>query len=124
MAVITTAAAWGQIVSTTGSEHSGPPGAAAWGQVAGMDLEYGGLGTLAGLTEVQTGPNTLVPLGKCKVWILDQAGGYLVRQVMSDANGVYSVPYLNATKVYLAIAFDPSGQYDVAATRSLQVTTS
>lgn len=84
---------------------------------------YTGPGTINGSTELQTGPNAFVPLGHCKVRIHEQASGHVVGVVWSDAGGAYVLPYVDPAYTYYAVAFDPAGQYDLAATRSLQVTT-
>jgi hypothetical protein len=92
------------------------------GSDAARDMEFGGAGTIIGLTEVQTGPSTYTAIGHCRVRIYDQKGGGLVREVWSDLAGHYTVPLINPRVEYFAVAFDPAGLYDATATRNLQVT--
>lgn len=80
-----------------------------------------GLGTITGVAKVQTGPSTYTILGGCKVLICEHPSGSVVGVAFSNSAGVYSLPLVDPTREYYAAAFDPAGQYDMAATRSLQV---
>lgn len=87
-----------------------------------VDNRFGGSGTVSGVTERQTGPASFVAVGYAAVWVYDQATGIRVAVTTSGADGTYSVSGLNPGRTYYAIAWDPGGVYDLAATRNLPLT--
>ncbi len=84
--------------------------------------DYNGLGTLTGTTRVQTGPTTFTIVPNCKVLVFDRTTNRPIRETTSDASGNYTVSGLNPAGSYLGMAIDPTGTYDLTASRNQQVT--
>lgn len=94
------------------------------GKPAGrVNLDFAGAGAINGVTQVQTGPTTILALGNCDVLLFDRQTQRLVARTRSNASGLYTFINLNPARAYYATAFDPSGQYDAVSTQNLQVIT-
>lgn len=121
MAVINGGTSLGGVFMYNAAAIPGPPG--SWCVNAAprtRDFEYGGAGTITGTTEAQTSASTSVPVGNCRVWLVDRKSGYVVRQVFSDAAGNYLIENIKPGS-YIAVAFDPGDTYDTASTQMVEV---
>jgi hypothetical protein len=82
---------------------------------------FSGSGGVSGVTQVQAGPNNFRPFAVAKVRIHELRTGALVGETASGADGAYYYFGVNPDFKFYAVAFDPSGVYDVCATADLQV---
>lgn len=75
------------------------------------DLEFGGDGQFSNPTG---DPITLdsAPY-QARLRVFDEESGLLVREAWSDADGAWTIPYLNRDRSYLVVAYD--GAYPALA---------
>lgn len=88
--------------------------------ITGVDVYWGGLGTIVGTTKEKQMPNDL-PVGR-RVILHRQHDHVAIRETWSDADGNYQFQFLDTRVKYYVCSFDHTGDFRAVIADNLPAT--